>query len=311
MIISENIFVKYAYGTSCGNGKLEERNDYYPFGGLMVKDLNGDFQSYKYNGKELERQIGLDIYDYGARRYDAATCRFTTMDPLAEKYYSTSPYAYCVNNPMRFVDTDGKKIKPILYINNSNDPTNYYNSPINFRNAMFMFAKTSFGKQVIADLTPKGSYLFGVAGNGKYAEFNLVLQEEQIYDQQTRTAKFHVGNHWIAAQTQMGVDDYGRPKFTIIFDLDYSEAELVETITHEFTVHLSNIYDIFDAYLRTGNSDESKRIWNRYTQSEEHENLRETDKKKQLRGTINYNNTRDELIKKYPDLKKTFYNARK
>ena len=111
MIISENIFVKYAYGASCGNGKLEERNDYYPFGGLMGKGLNGDFQSYKYNGKELERQIGLDIYDYGARRYDAATCRFTTMDPLAEKYYSTSPYAYCVNNPMRFVDTDGKKNK--------------------------------------------------------------------------------------------------------------------------------------------------------------------------------------------------------
>ena len=43
MIISENIFVKYAYGASCGNGKLEERNDYYPFGGLMGKDLNGDF----------------------------------------------------------------------------------------------------------------------------------------------------------------------------------------------------------------------------------------------------------------------------
>ena len=90
------------------NGKLEERNDYYPFGGLIGKGLNGDFQSYKYNGKELERQIGLDIYDYGARRYDAAICRFTTMDPLAEKYYSTSPYAYCVNNPVKFIDPDGK-----------------------------------------------------------------------------------------------------------------------------------------------------------------------------------------------------------
>ena len=109
--MSNNRFVKYTYSDSCANGKLEERNDYYPFGGLMGKGLNGDFQSYKYNGKELERQIGLDIYDYGARRYDAATCRFTTMDPLAEKYYSTSPYAYCVNNPMRFVDTDGKKVK--------------------------------------------------------------------------------------------------------------------------------------------------------------------------------------------------------
>ena len=112
MIISENIFVKYAYGASCGNGKLEERNDYYPFGGLMGKGLNGDFQSYKYNGKELERQIGLDIYDYGARRYDAATCRFTTMDPLAEKSYSTSPYAYCVNNPVRYIDLAVRDVKP-------------------------------------------------------------------------------------------------------------------------------------------------------------------------------------------------------
>ncbi len=107
--MSNNRFVKYKYSDSCANGKLEERNDYYPFGGLMGKGLNGDFQSYKYNGKELERQIGFDIYDYGARRYDAATCRFTTMDPLAEKYYSTSPYAYCVNDPVRFVDPDGKK----------------------------------------------------------------------------------------------------------------------------------------------------------------------------------------------------------
>ena len=110
--MSNNRFVKYKYSDSCANGKLEERNDYYPFGGLMVKGLNGDFQSYKYNGKELERQIGLDIYDFGARRCDAATCRFTTMDPLAEKYYSTSPYAYCVNNPMRFVDLDGRDVKP-------------------------------------------------------------------------------------------------------------------------------------------------------------------------------------------------------
>ena len=108
--MSNNRFVKYTYSDSCANGKLEERNDYYPFGCLMGKGLNGDFQSYKYNGKELERQIGLDIYDYGARRYDAAICRFTTMDPLAEKYYSTSPYAYCVNNPMRYVDLDGKVV---------------------------------------------------------------------------------------------------------------------------------------------------------------------------------------------------------
>lgn len=30
------------------------------------------------------------------------------MDPMAEKYYSISPYAYCMNNPVRYVDPDGR-----------------------------------------------------------------------------------------------------------------------------------------------------------------------------------------------------------
>ena len=51
---------------------------------------------------------GLDWYDYGARHMDGALGRFTTMDPLCEKYYSISPYAYCANNPMRFIDPDGR-----------------------------------------------------------------------------------------------------------------------------------------------------------------------------------------------------------
>ena len=36
--------------------------------------------------------------------------RWTTPDPLAEKYYGISPYAFCNNNPVNFVDPDGKAI---------------------------------------------------------------------------------------------------------------------------------------------------------------------------------------------------------
>ncbi|MBE6235651.1 MAG: hypothetical protein E7112_05395 [Bacteroidales bacterium] len=46
--------------------------------------------------------------DYGARFYDSSVIRWTTPDPLAEKYYSTSPYAFCNNNPVNFVDPDGR-----------------------------------------------------------------------------------------------------------------------------------------------------------------------------------------------------------
>ena len=90
------------------SGTVEQVNHYYPFGGLFGESTNGDTQLYKYNGKEFERMHGLDWYDYGARYMDAM--RFTTMDPLAEKYYNMSPYAYCGNNPIRYIDEHGDSI---------------------------------------------------------------------------------------------------------------------------------------------------------------------------------------------------------
>ena len=87
-------------------GAVEETNHYYPFGGLFAS--TSSVQPYKYNGKELDTTKGLNLYDYGARMYDPTLGRFTTMDPMAEKYYSVSPYAYCGNNPVKYIDPDGK-----------------------------------------------------------------------------------------------------------------------------------------------------------------------------------------------------------
>ena len=89
------------------SGTVEQVNHYYPYGGLMGESTGGDIQKYKYNGKRLERNHGLDWYDYGARHYDAAIVSWPTMDPLAEKYYSLSPYVYCFGNPIIFIDPNG------------------------------------------------------------------------------------------------------------------------------------------------------------------------------------------------------------
>ena len=88
-------------------GKVDEVNDYYPFGGLMSNVCN-NVQSYKYNGKELDRKGGLDWYDYGARHYDAMIGRWHTVDPSAAKYYRWGPYVYCKNSPVNRIDLDGK-----------------------------------------------------------------------------------------------------------------------------------------------------------------------------------------------------------
>lgn len=77
-------------------GGIRQRTNYNAFG-MTSDESSSSKQPYKYNGKELDRMHGLDTYDYGARQYDPILARWDRMDPLCEKYYSTSPYAYCRN----------------------------------------------------------------------------------------------------------------------------------------------------------------------------------------------------------------------
>ena len=82
---------------------------YLPYGESLVDEhSSSEEMPYKFNGKELDEETGL--YDYGARNYDAAICQWTSVDPLAEKYYNVSPYVYCGNNPINAIDSDGKKV---------------------------------------------------------------------------------------------------------------------------------------------------------------------------------------------------------
>lgn len=94
-------------------GNKYQSMDYYPFGtpfGETVSGTSPDYQQYKYNGKELDRMHGLDTYDYGARQYNPIAARWDRMDPLCEKYYNVSPYAYCSGNPVNAIDKGGKDI---------------------------------------------------------------------------------------------------------------------------------------------------------------------------------------------------------
>jgi RHS repeat-associated protein len=92
--------------------KCIKRNDYYPFG-LSFNSYQRPAetpQKYKYNGKELQTDLNLDWYDYGARMYDAAIGRFFTQDRFAEKYYGLTSYNYTANNPIGMVDINGDSI---------------------------------------------------------------------------------------------------------------------------------------------------------------------------------------------------------
>jgi len=92
------------------NGGIVQTNHYYPFGMSFAEGVTTSGQPYKYNGKELDTERGLNLYDYSARLMDPVLGRFSTMDPLAEKCYGISPYVYCLNNPIRLIDPDGREV---------------------------------------------------------------------------------------------------------------------------------------------------------------------------------------------------------
>ncbi|SIT28611.1 RHS repeat domain-containing protein [Chryseobacterium gambrini] len=101
---------------SAGVLEIVDANDYYPFGMNHLKSGNSFFGSssyknYKYNGKELQE---TGMYDYGARFYMADIGRWGVVDPLAEKYRRHSVYNYAVNNPIRFIDPDGRGVNDIV-----------------------------------------------------------------------------------------------------------------------------------------------------------------------------------------------------
>ena len=104
------------------SGHVQQLTNYYPFGAPYSDKLaviNASFQSYKYNGKELDLMHGLNTYDYGARQYDPILLKWDRVDPLCEKYYSVSPYAYCKNSPVKNIDPDGKKSYLIIWASDS------------------------------------------------------------------------------------------------------------------------------------------------------------------------------------------------
>lgn len=91
------------------SGSVSQVNQYSPFGDLMSDPrLTAGNQDNRYRFTGKERSAETLLHDFGARYLDSSIGRFTTIDPLAEKYPAISPYAYCAGDPVNLVDGDGR-----------------------------------------------------------------------------------------------------------------------------------------------------------------------------------------------------------
>ncbi|MDD2345629.1 MAG: hypothetical protein PHI36_05500 [Bacteroidales bacterium] len=87
------------------------KSDFYPFGSPMdERTFGSERYRFGFGGKENDNEIqdSGNSYDFGARIYDSRLGRWLACDPLMAKYPSLSPYAFCANNPILFVDYDGR-----------------------------------------------------------------------------------------------------------------------------------------------------------------------------------------------------------
>ncbi len=153
----------------------------FPFGEEMAaQHAGGDYATrYKFNGKELDQETGY--YYYGARYYDPVISRWLSVDPLAEKYPRFSAYNYTLNNPIRYVDSDGKENDDWVEINgkmiydnrvtNQDDATALYGENAIYRPIGYTYTTTSGERVELGDygFYKKNGQIFSAPDMAQYS----------------------------------------------------------------------------------------------------------------------------------------------
>jgi RHS repeat-associated protein len=213
----------------------------YAFGSIMpgreytAQSVAG--YRFGFNGKEKDDEINVDggSYDFGARIYDGRLGRWLTVDPFANKNPSFSPYHYFINNPITFVDPDGKDA--VITIN-AKDNTIVISTTIYLKGGVSANSETAETMQTnMMNAWNIGSKFTDKDGNIFEVKFDIKVKVKE------RREKIHRGDNIILTEndvrrswttTRSGVWEGGKGGFDLGVEDDDSP--------HEFG-HLVNLAD--------------------------------------------------------------------
>jgi len=174
-------------------------DDYYPYGMVMPTRSSASSSEdarYKFTSKERDAETTYDYF--GARYYDSRIGRWLSVDPMAWKYPSWSPYNYCMNNPLRLVDPNGAEI--YIYGSDPQNPVKYigkktkYNKKDKFLDAIITALNnmydTDAGK-VVLDILMEANAHYDYYEGGKDKDFAGYYEPSGDGDRAARGGQLH------------------------------------------------------------------------------------------------------------------------
>ena len=184
--------------------------------------------------------------------------RTTTIDPLAEKYYSISPYAWCGNNSVRVVDPDGRTIYVYHWVSDNNGGGTWKKGHLNDNTQKLLetFAKTEVGFKFLSQFAKAGQKIGDIEfkKDGKFANHNLNFNEYDSYGSDAGTYSMQVGksklNFNINLNSAYMKDSNGKANYAI-------------TVGHEIFLHTKQVYQQFINLYNNGNETSFNELYNK------------------------------------------------
>lgn len=226
------------------NGEVTQFICYKPYGETLVDEHAVALDMpWKFNGKGWDAETGL--YYYGARYYEPSLGLWYGVDALTEIYVSVGGYAYCVGNPIKYIDNDGNVLNYGHYTNSEGSGWNYskYLSS-DFSTILQKFAETKDGYAFLAKYAKQGQSIGSVTfdKDGELSDIVLFLVSFQDNDYKYGFTNVYRQGNDLCISISINIDN----RFS-----NNSEDLIAKEITmgHEAFLHIAPYESLFKSAI--------------------------------------------------------------